>query len=243
MPPKSSKSNSRGTLDYSEVVAGVSIDTARSAQATQNAYIDSALQKLRKEISHDFELALNEKFKTLNTQLVKQNEQIDILKNVILQQQNDLLIIKRKELNTNIIIYGVPESEATSPADDITSVKNIFSEIVMDDITPVSQFRLGKPNFTLGKPRSLKIVLASSDQKNTLLQNAKKLRNNANFKAIYINRDEPKEDRIENSRLRSALLEHKKQHADAKLIRGKIMLNDTVLDSFDPHRQLFRASE
>ena len=236
-----SKKNQRGTLQSSDEA---SIDSAQTFQSAQNAYIDSALKKLRKDISDDFELALGQKFAALVSQLEKQSEQIEILKTVIRQQQNDLLVIKRKELSTNVIIYGVLESEATTPASDIASVKDIFAGIDLAGVVqPIHQYRLGKPNFSSNKPRPLKVVMASSEHRNTILQNAKKLRKIAAFKSIYINRDEPKEDRIENKRLRSAFLESKKKNADVKLIRGKLMLNDVVLDSFNPLRNFIQLEK
>ena len=238
MPRKDSQ---RGNSQYSAVVAG---KNDAPIDSSLNNYIDSALEKLRKDIRHDFETALEQKINTMVLELSNQNKQINMLKTVIRQQQNALLEFKRKELNTNIIIHGIPERESSGPADDIKSVQEIFSEIeVANDIIPSSQHRLGKPNFAQGKPRPLKVVLHSTEQRNKVLQNAKNLRSTTAFKTVFINRDEPKEDRIENNRLRSALKEQKKTNPEVKLIRGKLMLQDTVLDYFDPLRQLFRADD
>ena len=230
------KDDLRGNSAVVAAKQDASIDTS------PNSYIDSALEKLRQDIRHDFETALEQKFNSLALELNKQNEQIDMMKTVIRQQQNALLEFKRKELNMNVIIYGIPECESSLPADEIKSVQEIFSKIELaDDILLSSQHRLGKPNFAQGKPLPMKVVLKSTEHRNEVLKNAKILRNSTALRSIYINRDEPKEDRIENNRLRSALKEQKKQNPEVKLIRGKLLLQDKVLDSFDPLRHLFRA--
>ena len=98
--------------------------------------------------------------------------------------------LKRK---TSIIIHGLPESAETQEKDrqddDIHQVAAIFNELECDEVRIVKLFRLGKKSDDVRtsnsentdadqpvKPRPLKAVLETEDQKSHVLLSAKNLR-------------------------------------------------------------------
>ena len=100
---------------------------------------------------------------------------------------------EREKRKLNIIVYNVPESEATTglerKEEDLNKLNNLFKDYlqVSPEITKVIQ--LGKRD---DKPRLLKVSIASADQKSSILRNKAKLKKDGNpehVKSIYISPD------------------------------------------------------
>ena len=86
-------------------------------------------------------------------------------------------IQKRK---TSIIIHGLVEPQSSSPEDrkqeDTDVIEHLFHGLNLDDISVDNIIRLGKrPEQTDVKPRPVKVVIASEEQKTRVLSKAKNL--------------------------------------------------------------------
>jgi len=77
---------------------------------------------------------------------------------------------------TNVIVHGVPESDADRRTDDdMTVLAAMFHEVEADDIKVGIVMRLGKKaSDPKQNPRPMKVVLDSVDNKVNLLRKAKK---------------------------------------------------------------------
>jgi len=86
-------------------------------------------------------------------------------------------IQKRK---TSVIIHGLVEPQGSSPEDrkqeDEDTIQTLLHSLNLDDISVDNVIRLGKrPELTDAKPRPVKVVIASEEQKIRVLSRAKNL--------------------------------------------------------------------
>ena len=100
---------------------------------------------------------------------------------------------EREKQKLNVIVYNVPESNATTglerKEEGLTRLNGLFKDYlqVSPDITKV--IRLGKKD---DKPRLLKVSVASIDQRSNILRNKVKFKQDSNpehVKNIYISPD------------------------------------------------------
>ena len=100
---------------------------------------------------------------------------------------------EREKRKLNVIVYNVPESNATTglerKEEDLTRLNCLFKDYlqVSPDITKV--IPLGKKS---DKPRLLKVSVASIDQRSNILRNKVKFKQDSNpehVKNIYISPD------------------------------------------------------
>ena len=88
---------------------------------------------------------------------------------------------EREKRKLNVIVYNVPESNATTglerKEEDLTRLNGLFKDYlqVSPDITKV--IRLGKKG---DKPRLLKVSVASTDQRSNILRNKVKFKQDSN---------------------------------------------------------------
>ena len=144
-----------------------------------------------------------------------------------------------------MIIAGLSEDILT--VDDSTTdtdkdkVHFILSAIDLDnDMNSLndesSMTRIGKPT-TDGKPRMLKVVCPNNEIRERIIKSAPKLKQKGEvFSKIYLNRDSHPVYRKESARIRQRLYRikqterHKGNECDAKIVNGKLIWNNDVID-------------
>ena len=111
----------------------------------------------------------------------------------IQDKAEELELEQRKK---NVIVHGVPESEADTPEqrieDDLSVLAAMFHEVSVDEAKVESVVRLGKKSSDVnGRPRPMKVVLDSVDNKVRILRNAKNLREtqDGGWTKIFIHQD------------------------------------------------------
>ena len=100
---------------------------------------------------------------------------------------------EREKRKLNVMVYNVPESEASNglekKEEDLNRLNNLFKDNLQISANITKVIRLGKRD---DKPRLLKVSLGSADQKSNLLRNKAKLKKDSNpehIKNIYISPD------------------------------------------------------
>ena len=141
-------------------------------------------------------------------------------------------VAKRK---TNVIVHGLPESEATEveerESDDAGQVSMLLYELKCDS-AEVSQFvRLGSrdlaaPDGTTRKPRPVKLVLKTEEQKLDILRNSKNLRwrEDGGWKSVFIHADLTLKQREVRRKLVSEMKTRKENgETDLIIVNGRIV--------------------
>lgn len=134
------------------------------------------------------------------------------------------------------IVTGIPEdANGQAILSDMWSALNVNPQ-------PRSTLRLGKPSTHKSHP--IKVKFQSEEQKVQVVNNSRLLfKQNSRFKNIFINWDEAPLTRAENARLRKVKKELMDQHPDKKkdikIIKGQVLLNDNIHDSFNLRNQIF----
>ena len=135
-----------------------------------------------------------------------------------------------------MILSGLPEA----PDEDNDLTKNKACDLLNDLVNGtviLSATRVGKKHDE--RPRKIKIVTNSQHQRNTLLKNAPKLKSRrVDGLPLYLDRDRPLLDRKEASRLRARLKQLRKEmpKSEVKILRGRLLVDDKVVDSEEPLR-------
>lgn len=112
------------------------------------------------------------------------------------KQQQFLEALDRKELETNIVVLGVPdENEALDCATtDQEKLNKIWTKVGISSVEGTHR-RLGRvlptgDGFTQRRSRPILFTLRDKDQRTSILNNANKLKSiGGNFGRIYIERD------------------------------------------------------
>ena len=103
-------------------------------------------------------------------------------------------------------MFGIDESD-----NDGEQIKSVFGAIECANVVPEKTIRLGKP-----WPRTRKmVVLKSQQEKNTILKNASKLKNNEHYRTVYVKKDQMPHERKEWARLRAVLKVEKTRPVNA----------------------------
>ena len=180
------------------------------------------------------------------------------LEDIILKQQEAIELLKKKDLYCHLIISGLPEiPTATTDISaqesyDLRKTEALLSEITGPPASANIQIkkvtRLGRSTSDTQQrgahPRRLKVVLGSTENRNLVLSNARKLKDNRNFSNVFINPDEPPLTRQENARLRKKLRQLRETHKDNPQVKiyiksGKLYMNSDIIDSFSVGNQVF----
>ena len=123
-------------------------------------------------------------------------EPVDIRK-IILEQKNEEKVddAERKKRRKNFIIHGLEEKGET-----LADIKKNDEELISQFMTkieitkiPVSITRLGKPNEN--NKRTMKIVMASSNENDFIMGNLKHLKGSEDFGKIRVSDDYTNEER------------------------------------------------
>lgn len=190
------------------------------------------IRKLNSQIK-DLNLNMNSKFEETNSkiehkfdyiekELLQINEKVDNFEARI----SSLEVEKRKR---NVVIFGLPEKE-----NNTRELENVITDIIkqkmkvefnVDDIDFI--YRLGKINNK--HPRPIILGFVSLRKKMIILENKMKLRNLQDCK-IFMVSDLPKDVIEKNKKLKKARDYLQLKNIDAKIIKGKLMVNDTELN-------------
>ena len=113
--------------------------------------------------------------------------------------------LSHQENRRSLVISGIKES--ISQDEDARFVKDLFSYCGEKDVVVVDCFRLGKPLVTSStpKPRLLKVSLANSNQRTSILKKAKLLKDSDHFKQIFVRPSYTLVERIHNKSLYNTL--------------------------------------
>jgi len=148
---------------------------------------------------------------------------------------------KRK---TNVIVHGLSESSASEASeredDDLGVVDSMMREMKCDDVEVTQTVRLGrKPdvsdNANTYKPRPLKLVLKTEEQKIRVLTAAKNLRlkKDGAWKDVFLHADLTMKEREMRRQLVSEMKERKQQgETDLIIVNWKIVKRTT--HQYDP---------
>ena len=132
----------------------------------------------------------------------------------------------------NILIHNIPESQSTNSEErkgyDHASFQNVvaalFGESEIANMEAVSVFRMGKKTEGTTKPRLMMVKLKDRENVDKLMERRTKLRN-VGFPNIYLSRDLPMEERLEQKKMREELREelNRKGKETHKIFRGRVV--------------------
>ena len=106
----------------------------------------------------------------------------------------------------------------------------------MNTLTSTNLQRLGKPSPHTNKNRPLKIVLPDKAFKDTIVNNAKKLRRSSKHNNIYLKNDQTKKQQLQEYELRKERKERILNKEDVIIFDGKVILR-TQHPNYDPSKQ------
>ena len=164
--------------------------------------------------------------------IIKNEDRIKVQVSEALESQ------KEKDTRaTNLMVFNVVETDIvedgiTKKEDETThdtaSVANIFAsvdrEFKNDNIVSIT--RLGRRksiNEPKSGPRPIKVTLKNTKQRDEILKNAWRLKDNPNFKKTGISPDETIKERNERKALRKELLERREKGEEVAIFQGKIV--------------------
>lgn len=139
-------------------------------------------------------------------------------------------ISKRK---ANVIIHGLREPIATEAQDrkseDEAQIETMLHIIQCDHVSVNSLIRLGKKaeDNSNDKPRPIKLVLASEEQKDVVLRQAKNLkgRKDHGWDRVFIHQDQTPKQRVKRQKLVQELKEReRKGEKDLLIVKGTIVV-------------------
>jgi len=150
-----------------------------------------------------------------------------------LKDQEEMEEIRKRR--TNVIIHGLVEStESGSEArqqQDENELQNLLHEIKCDDVSVTDMVRLGKKNDSGdGKPRPIKLIVASEDQKDKILRSSKNLRSKKDkgYDRVFIHQDLTPTQRANRQKLVQELKERRsKGEENLWIVKGKIVVRRT----------------
>ena len=163
----------------------------------------------------------------------KQEEEIKALKEDIQRMKDDNTNIlaeieDRDRRKANLIVSGLQEMEEGSVEErkqwDLAKVQALFSHLE-DKEEPSAgvsnTFRIGRINSS--KPRLLKVVCATAEFKRSLLLKAKSLRENTEYKHVYVNPDLTPSQQAQNKQLREELRRRRNLGEEVIIRHGAIV--------------------
>ena len=241
-----------GTVSASSPMTSVTLaglrtaldDSFKEMDKRFNDILEKSLEKLRMEIRNDFQAQIAH----LESIIASQAAEIENLKSCIEtvsdvdSKLNALAVsshrLMRKEIETNVIVSGIPEDEV------INNNSGLFAGVLSKLECPFSEIssfaRVGKASGL--RPRLLKISFSNTDLRIKAVKNAKLLREDSRFKGVFVNPDLTFAERLEQKRLRDKAREIRTLDSRARVIlrHGKLIVGDDVVDVSVPHRHLFR---
>ena len=153
------------------------------------------------------------------------------------KDQEEMEDVKRRRLN--VIVHGLTEpaeedDEARKSRDE-DEIVSMLHEINCDDVSVTSSTRLGrKSDSTATKPRPMKLVIASEEQKEKVLRLAKNLKRKKEkgLDNVFIHQDLTPLQREKRRKLIQELRERQEQgERNLIIVRGKIVTKRTWLET------------
>jgi len=155
---------------------------------------------------------------------------------VVKEDVKEALKIERRKLN--LVIHGVPESDAEQDIDQIAEI--LATGLHMDFERHVDKvMRIGK--FDENKSRPIRLVIKTLDGKKQILSRAKDQKDVENYKRMFISPDLTRKQQGKDKQLRTEPKRLREQgEVTAKIKYGKIIKNGTgrrevVLYQLDQH--------
>lgn len=196
-------------------------DTSPRTSRT-TGYIPSIIQKARETLQSDGKNdALTAVLSALLVIVEQQQRLLDIL---LTQSPNNKFTesedpAEQKERLRSIVVVGLPESSG-KPSErgdaDHRKLRELFDELDVE--AKVSNcYRMGQKSE--GRNRLTKVVLATSAQQRTVMTAAKKLKNSAAFKGVFLRPSMTPAQRDEDAKLRKELYE-RRQKGEFVIIKG-----------------------
>ena len=168
----------------------------------------------------------------LEGRITRQEKNVGQLSLALLRSEERRLMSERKALSRNLIVRGIEEGPGESSADLKNNMCHLFSKI--DPNVPIiNAERIGKP--VPNRRRLIRVRLNDFKDRNLLLGEARKHRDGA-LSNIFLSTDRPYEDRKEAARLRLKMKQLKEANPDQefKILRGKLLADDTEIDRESP---------
>ena len=209
------------------------VTTARidelAAAVHKGLVADEPVKKAQQE---ENQRRMEEKVDELTTVLRQQRKADDLhLQAISIQRQEETEEIDEiKKRRANVIIHGLAEATGTDDDNgreqDDEAVLNLLHQMKCDTLSVQSVTRLGRkqsgePN---GKPRPVRLIMASEDQKETILTRAKNLRKIEGMAKVFIHQDLTPKQRMKRKALVSEVKEREqKGEKDLIIINWKIV--------------------
>jgi hypothetical protein len=159
----------------------------------------------------------------------------EAVKSKLEEDQEELEEIKRRR--TCVIIHGLKESfeheSEARKAEDESSIIDLLHIIKCDSVSASDVIRLGKESEDQNvKLRPIKLVLASEEQKEKVLRQAKNLKGKTEgWDKVYIHQDLTPKQRQKRNMLLKELKTRKAQGEENLLIRNGKIVNRRVYES------------
>lgn len=127
--------------------------------------------------------------------------------------------LEREKRKNNLVVFGLPDGDNDATME---CAKKLCEVICKDeDIYPVAALRLGKPGTDKGPVR---LTFSSGEEKLSLLQKAKNLKNEKEYEKVYVTQDLTKSQQEEDKKLRDKLKEMRTAgETDIKINKGQIV--------------------
>ena len=160
-----------------------------------------------------------------------QSRKLPELEKLIEEQNNQIELHERKQRAKYLIVNGIEETvEVAGKIREICCATQVDLDLDKDISTT---YRLGKKQ--AGKARPVRIVLADLRKRNTILQQAWKLRNVDGMKGVYVNADLTPLQQRECKRLRQRRDEERgkpeNRGKDVRIQKGRLFIDGKEIDS------------
>ena len=137
---------------------------------------------------------------------------------------------EKEKRQLNLILHNIKESDATDSSkrieEDVCAATIVFKDYLDVTVSVTKCFRIGKKRDDPNKPRLLKIMVSSLDEKVAVLRNKLRLRSQDNpehIRKVFITPDLTPTEQTKNKELRSQLAEMNKVANLYKIKNGKIV--------------------
>lgn len=135
--------------------------------------------------------------------------------------------LEKERRKKNLLIFNLEESNADEPGkryqDDMAKCTKIFThELEIQDLLVEKLIRMGKKQENRRRP--LLVKLGSETDRNTILSQARKMRNSVEFERVYLAKDLTEVERETDRKLREELREKRdKEEGKFMIRRGKVI--------------------
>lgn len=219
-------------FDSQRITSPFSLDSSFLVSQIKTA-VSEAVHELKTELRMeykaqlaDLECRFSEKFGNLNQEFATFKEQINLSLRKI---ESDFLLELQdsEQRNRNVMIFGLPENEDSSPDErkrsDLNRVKLLASELGICNLQVQGVVRLGRVG---EKPRPIKVTGLSPAQRSDFLLSAPripKLKESLGFRRVFLKPDLSLKQQLVNRELRSELRRRRLGGENVILRNGSIV--------------------